>query len=93
MNPIELRKYHGATAIIGWGILTPAGLIIARYFRHMEPSWYYIHSSTHFIGFFVGIISISIGSNLYQKIAATFVAHKCIGYIVFALVGLEVCKS
>ncbi|XP_038875732.1 cytochrome b561 and DOMON domain-containing protein At3g61750-like [Benincasa hispida] len=92
MNVNDLRKYHGMTAIIGWGVVTPTGLLVARYFRHMEPSWYYIHSLVQFIGFFVGIISISIGRNLYQKIGAIFLAHKFIGYTVFFLAGLEVCQ-
>lgn len=92
MEPNDLRRYHGMTAIIGWGVVTPAGLLVARYFRHMEPSWYYIHSSVQFVGFFVGIISISIGRNLYQRIGAVFLAHKFIGYTVFFLAGLEVCQ-
>lgn len=93
MEPNDLRRYHGMTAIIGWGVVTPAGLLVARYFRHMEPSWYYIHSSVQFVGFFVGIISISIGRNLYQRIGAVFLAHKFIGYTVFFLAGLEVRKA
>ncbi|XP_023534438.1 cytochrome b561 and DOMON domain-containing protein At3g61750-like [Cucurbita pepo subsp. pepo] len=92
MNPSDLRRYHGMAAVIGWGILTPAGLLIARYFRHVEPSWYYFHSSTQFIGFFIGIISISLGRNLYQRTNATFLGHKFLGYTVFFLAGLEVCQ-
>ena len=92
MSPDDLRKYHGVTAIIGWGVVTPAGLLVAKYFRHLEPSWYYIHSSVQFVGFFVGIISISLGRNLYQKVGAIFIAHKFLGYTVFFLAGLEVSK-
>ncbi|KAG7017029.1 Cytochrome b561 and DOMON domain-containing protein, partial [Cucurbita argyrosperma subsp. argyrosperma] len=90
--PNVQRRYHGLTAIIGWGIITPSGLMIARYFRHIKPIWYYLHSSVQFVGFFVGIISISIGRNLYEKTDFPNPTHRFVGYTAFFLAGLEVCQ-
>lgn len=91
--PNVQRRYHGLTAIIGWGIITPSGLMIARYFRHIKPIWYYLHSSVQFVGFFVGIISISIGRNLYEKTDFPNPTHRFVGYTAFFLAGLEVGKA
>lgn len=86
----KVKMNHGILGIIGWGIIIPLGVALARYLREYEPLWYYLHSSVQFVGFFVGLATVAVGKSLYDQIHADFSSHRAIGYIVLSLSVLQV---
>ncbi|XP_047163976.1 cytochrome b561 and DOMON domain-containing protein At3g61750-like isoform X2 [Vigna umbellata] len=80
----QMRTNHGILGIIGWGLILPVGAIIARYFRHKDPLWLYLHAIIQFVGFTFGLSTFILGLQLYSKMHAHIRAHRGIG--IFALV-------
>ncbi|KAI9110021.1 hypothetical protein K1719_019062 [Acacia pycnantha] len=87
---IQMRKSHGIVGIMGWGLILPVGAIIARYFRHKDPLWFYLHSVIQFVGFGFGLATFLLGLQLYNKMQAHVPAHRGIGIFVFTLSILQV---
>ena len=88
---IQMRMNHGIVGIIGWGLILPVGAIIARYFRHKDPQWFYLHAAIQFVGFSFGLATVLLGLQLYSKMKAHIPAHRGIGIFVLVLSILQVC--
>ena len=87
----RMKKNHGILAILGWGLILPVGAIVARYFKHKDPLWYYLHSIIQLVGFVFGLAAVVLGQQLYNKIGAHFPTHRGIGIFVLVLSILQVC--
>lgn len=83
-------KTHGLLGLIGWGLILPVGAIVARYFRHLDPLWYYLHVVIQFIGFSIGVAAVVIGRSLYDRLHANIPTHRNIGIFVLVLSILQV---
>lgn len=90
---VKLKKNHGILGIVGWGLFLPCGAIVARYFRHKDPLWFYLHISIQFLGFIFGLATVIAGRQLYNKIHANVPTHRGIGIFVLTLSILQVCPS
>ncbi|KAK3138049.1 hypothetical protein QOZ80_5AG0363810 [Eleusine coracana subsp. coracana] len=88
--PYGLRRAHGALNLFAWGILMPIGAIVARYFRRMDPLWFYLHVSLQFVGFIIGLAGVVAGVALYNKIQADIPAHRGLGIFVLFLGILQI---
>lgn len=86
----KLKRNHGILNVIGWGILLPCGAIIARYFKRLDPQWYYLHTSIQFVGFIIGLVGFAVGRYLYNTTHANFQVHRGIGIFVVLLSMLQV---
>ncbi|XP_038878078.1 cytochrome b561 and DOMON domain-containing protein At3g61750 [Benincasa hispida] len=86
----QTKKNHGVLGIIGWGLILPVGAIIPRYFRHKDPLWYYLHSVIQFVGFAIGLTTVVLGRQLYNKINANVPTHRGIGIFVLVFSILQV---
>lgn len=78
-------------ALLGWGLFLPLGAIIARYLKHKESLWYYLHVVIQFIGFLLGVAAVVVGLSLDNKLHAFIPAHKGIGIFVLVITILQVC--
>jgi len=87
---IQIRKSHGIVGVIGWGLILPVGAIIARYFRHKDPLWFYLHSVIQFVGFAFGLATVLLGLQLYRSVHVHIPAHRGIGIFVLVLSILQV---
>lgn len=76
--------------MFGWGLLLPIGVVIARYFRHFDPMWFYLHTVIQFVGFIVGFAAVVAGIELYGRLNAHVPAHRGIGICVLFLSILQV---
>ncbi|KAK9279337.1 hypothetical protein L1049_013016 [Liquidambar formosana] len=83
-NVRQMKMNHGILGIIGWGLILPLGAIVARYFKHKDPLWYYLHTVIQFVGFIIVLANVVLGRELYERIHANKRAHRGIG--IFALV-------
>ncbi|XP_006655123.1 cytochrome b561 and DOMON domain-containing protein At3g61750-like [Oryza brachyantha] len=88
--PYRLKRNHGAFAILGWGVLVPLGAIVARYLRHKDPLWYYLHVLLQFMGYIIGLAGAVSGIALYNRTHSNFTTHKSLGFSVLALGSLQV---
>ncbi|CAH2063181.1 unnamed protein product [Thlaspi arvense] len=84
------KTKHGTIAILGWGFLLPLGAILARYLRHRDPLWYYLHIGTQFTGFIFGLAAVILGIRLYNRIQPDIPAHRGIGIFLLVLSILQV---
>jgi len=88
--PYGLRRAHGALNVFAWGVLMPVGAILARYFRRVDPLWFYLHVGIQFVGFIIGLAGVVAGVALYNKIQADIPAHRGLGIFVLFLGILQV---
>uniref|UniRef100_A0A0E0HBD5 Cytochrome b561 and DOMON domain-containing protein n=1 Tax=Oryza nivara TaxID=4536 RepID=A0A0E0HBD5_ORYNI len=88
--PYQLKRNHGAFAIFGWGVLVPLGAIAARYLRHKDPLWYYLHVLVQFLGYIIGFAGVVSGIALYNRTHSNFTTHRSLGISVLALGSLQV---
>ncbi|KAL8028095.1 hypothetical protein ABFS82_14G134800 [Erythranthe guttata] len=84
------RRTHGTLALLGWGLFLPIGAILARYLKHKDSLWYYLHVAFQFIGFLLGIGAVVVGISLNNKMHASIPAHKGIGIFVLVITILQV---
>ncbi|KAI4355235.1 hypothetical protein L6164_004028 [Bauhinia variegata] len=85
-----MRKNHGIVGIIGWGLIMPTGAIVARYLRHKEPLWFYLHAVIQFVGFAFGLATVLLGLQLHSRMHAHVPAHRGIGIFVLVLSVLQI---
>ncbi|KAE9463113.1 hypothetical protein C3L33_04979, partial [Rhododendron williamsianum] len=86
----QTKRTHGILGLIGWGLLLPYGVIAARYFKHYDPLWFYLHAGIQFVGFILGLAGIVLGVSLYNQIHAQFHTHRGIGIFVLVLSVLQI---
>eukprot|EP01018_Ginkgo_biloba_P014477 Gb_35827 [translate_table: standard] len=85
-----LRRNHGILNILGWGVLLPLGVIIARYFRQWDPIWFYLHIGFQVSGFILGVVAVAMGISLYNKLNSDVDAHRALGIFILSLGALQV---
>ncbi|CAL5026672.1 unnamed protein product [Urochloa decumbens] len=85
----EKRK-HGLLGMMGWGVLMPIGMIAARYFRQLDPFWFYGHMAIQVCGFAIGIAAIVLGFRLNEDGLKNVDVHKALGIAILAMASLQV---
>lgn len=78
--------------MLGWGVLMPVGVIVARYFKQLDPLWFYAHVSIQSGGFILGLVAVICGFVLNDRTNADVGKHKALGIVVLALACLQVGK-
>ncbi|KAL6650965.1 hypothetical protein ACP70R_009890 [Stipagrostis hirtigluma subsp. patula] len=84
------HRKHGLLAMMGWGVLLPIGMITARYFRQLEPCWFYSHMAIQGVGFVLGIAAVVLGFRLNENGLKNVFVHKSIGIAVLVMATLQV---
>ncbi|KAL4628164.1 hypothetical protein ACB092_05G216600 [Castanea dentata] len=89
------RNIHGVLCAIGWGILMPFGIIIARYmkvFKSADPAWFYLHVTCQTSAYIIGLAGWAVGLNVgSQTPGVQYTGHKTIGILLFILGTLQSC--
>ncbi|XP_010258535.1 PREDICTED: cytochrome b561 and DOMON domain-containing protein At3g07570-like [Nelumbo nucifera] len=80
-----LKTTHGALNILSWGILMILGVIMARYFKRYDPTWFYAHLTIQLTGFVLAIAGIITGFFLEDQTSGDVDTHKAIGIFVLVL--------
>ncbi|OAY41119.1 cytochrome b561 and DOMON domain-containing protein At5g47530 [Manihot esculenta] len=88
------KNIHGVLNSVSWGIMMPAGALIARYlkvFKSADPAWFYLHVSCQSIAYIVGVAGWGTGLKLGSESSGVqYDAHRTIGIILFCLGTLQV---
>ncbi|XP_050369026.1 cytochrome b561 and DOMON domain-containing protein At5g35735-like [Argentina anserina] len=89
----HLRTVHGILNIVGWGILLPFGVIMARYFRKFPfpiTRWFCCHVSCQIIGYVLGTAGWATGIWLGQASKEYhFHTHNILAMNIFAFTTLQ----
>lgn len=86
----SLRRSHGILNMLGWGILMPIGVMVARYMRQWDPIWFYSHVAIQSCGFVLGVIGVICGFVLQNRLKTPVKRHKGIGVFILVLGCLQV---
>ncbi|KAI3456485.1 hypothetical protein Pfo_013148 [Paulownia fortunei] len=89
-NHRRLRTVHGTVNIIGWGVLLPIGVIIARYFRKLSNDWYSLHILSQLSGFLLGTLGWALGISIKNAAKEhSMSTHGILGTIIFAFAIIQ----
>ncbi|PON43082.1 Cytochrome b561 and DOMON domain-containing protein [Trema orientale] len=88
------KNIHGILNAVSWGILFPAGVIIARYLRTFEsadPAWFYLHAFCQTSSYAVGVAGWATGIKLgSESKGVQWTGHRNIGIALFALATIQI---
>jgi cytochrome b561 len=79
--------------MFGWGVLLPLGMLTARYFRQLDPCWFYSHMAIQATGYVIGIAAVVLGFRINPARLNNIDIHKAIGIAVLAMASLQVCPG
>lgn len=85
---------HAALLTVGWGILIPTGILLARSFKRHDPLWFYGHIAVQTLGLALGIAGVGIGFHLVGGWTApndTVQTHRDLGVTILVLGVVQVC--
>ncbi|KAJ3672997.1 hypothetical protein LUZ60_006371 [Juncus effusus] len=89
------KNIHGVLNALGWGILLPLGVILARYIKALDtssPTWFYAHVTCQITGFILGVAGFGLGLKLgNESKGITYHRHRTIGILLFCLAIIQVC--
>ncbi|XP_071738033.1 cytochrome b561 and DOMON domain-containing protein At3g07570-like [Rutidosis leptorrhynchoides] len=75
----NLKRAHGILNIIGWGVLIPIGVMVARYLKHLDSLWFNLHIGIQSLGFILGLSGVIAGFVLDNRLAVNVRKHKGLG--------------
>ncbi|RLN05022.1 hypothetical protein C2845_PM13G16020 [Panicum miliaceum] len=85
---LSAKRRHGVLAVVGWGVLVPAGVALARFFKRLDPFWFYAHVAAQGLGSVVGVLAVVAGFRLDDD-EGPVAAHKAIGVVVVVGAALQ----
>uniref|UniRef100_A0A5B6YST1 Cytochrome b561 and DOMON domain-containing protein n=1 Tax=Davidia involucrata TaxID=16924 RepID=A0A5B6YST1_DAVIN len=89
----HLRTVHGILNILGWGMLLPIGVIIARYFKKFPVEyrcWFGFHISFQIAGYILGTTGWAIGLWLgHTSRHYSFRTHRILAILIFTFTTLQ----
>lgn len=87
----NMEKAHAWIATIGWGVLVPAGIVMARSFKDAgsqnlkPPLWFHVHRAVMSLGFVLGCVGLGLGFAATGSWDTEYAAHRNMGVAVTAL--------
>ncbi|THU49778.1 hypothetical protein C4D60_Mb06t13110 [Musa balbisiana] len=79
------ERKHALLVMLGWGVLMPIGIVVARYFKNWDPLWFYSHLSIQGLGFGLGLAGVILGFGLDDDGISGVGVHEGLGIAI--LVG------
>ena len=83
-------RAHGLMNLIGWGVLMPIGMMVARHCKSWDPAWFYSHIVIQGTGFALGIAGIITGFKLEDQEGEEVNTHKALGIFILVAGSLQV---
>ncbi|KAH7307671.1 hypothetical protein KP509_22G071600 [Ceratopteris richardii] len=86
-----LKNRHGVLNTVGWGVVLPCGVLVARYLRFADPLWFYAHVFLQLSGFTLGTAGWATGLGLGNSSPGiVYHKHRSIGIALFAISVIQV---
>ena len=83
-------QVHGWLALLGMGVLIPAGAAVSSAFRDHDPTWFHLHRALGTLGWASGVAAIGLGLSMRPLVGAVEELHQVIGLAVLVLVCSQV---
>ncbi|XP_065874624.1 cytochrome b561 and DOMON domain-containing protein At5g35735-like [Euphorbia lathyris] len=88
------KNVHGVLNAVSWGIMMPAGIMIARYlkvFKVANPAWFYLHAACQTSAYGIGVAGWATGMKLgSDSPGIKHDKHRNIGITLFCFATLQV---
>ncbi|CAN6485393.1 unnamed protein product [Victoria cruziana] len=86
---LTIKTTHGLLNIAAWAIFLPLGIMAARYFKQLDPTWFYTHLSLQMTGFGLAIAGVLTGISLENEYSLESDEHKLLGFVAFGLACVQ----
>lgn len=90
---LPFSQVHGFLQAIVWAIIFPAGIISARFFRHVDPLWWHLHRAFQGVGFIVFVIALGLGLKAKARQGGGSGVHAALAVVLLVAVILQVGSS
>ncbi|KAL9230949.1 hypothetical protein vseg_006232 [Gypsophila vaccaria] len=84
------KAIHGVIAFLAWQVLIPVGILFPRFFKHLDPLWFYLHMSVQITGYVLAFITVILGLRVSSDLHIDWGLHKFVGILVLCLATLQV---
>ena len=94
-NPnLKFWVIHGALMFLGWGVLIPTGVTVARTMKHMDPAWFNVHRGANSLGLLLAVAGLIVALVKFRPLSvadsgSTEARHAILGLVVMALGVLQ----
>ncbi|PRW60222.1 Ferric-chelate reductase 1 [Chlorella sorokiniana] len=88
----SMRAAHGWLAAIGWGVLVPAGIVMARSFKDLDRTWFHLHRILQTLGFVMGTVALGLGFAMaggWEAKDSKYAVHRNLGMACTVLGALQ----
>ncbi|XP_031477464.1 cytochrome b561 and DOMON domain-containing protein At3g07570-like [Nymphaea colorata] len=82
---LTTKATHGLLNIAAWAVILPLGIMAARYFKHLDPTWFYAHLSLQMTGLGLAIAGVLTGISLENEFGLEVDKHKLLGFVALGL--------
>ncbi|GAB4817650.1 hypothetical protein N2152v2_004696 [Parachlorella kessleri] len=85
-DSLDARKAaHAWLMTISWGVMIPAGIVVARCFKELDPLWFKLHRAVQCCGFLLSIAGFGLGFSIHGSWSTPYPVHRNLGVAVTAL--------
>ena len=90
MTEVARKKVlHGVLMLLGWGVLLPAGVLIARYLKWKGKIWIKLHIGMQILGLAFGIAGLALALVQFGPLGGSLGGHGLMGLLVSVLGVLQ----
>ena len=90
MTDIAREKVlHGVLMVLGWGVLLPGGVLIARYLKWKGKIWIKLHIGMQILGLAFGIAGLALALVQFGPLGGSLGGHGLMGLLVSVLGVLQ----
>ena len=83
------KVLHGVLMVLGWGVLLPGGVLIARYLKWKGKIWIKLHIGMQILGLALGIAGLALALVQFGPLGGSLGGHGLMGLLVSALGVLQ----
>lgn len=81
----KAKVLHGVLMLLGWGVLLPSGVLIARFLKWKGPVWLKLHIGLQISGLALGLAGLALALTQFGPLGGSLGGHGQMGLIVSAL--------
>ena len=74
----KAKVLHGVLMMLGWGVLLPAGVLIARYLKWKGPLWLKLHIGLQISGLAFGLAGLILALMQFGPFGGSLGGHRLI---------------
>lgn len=88
-----LKVAHGILMSLSWGLLLPAGTIMAYFYKHRHPWRFFVHRALQVTGFLFAVIGTAIAFVMVEGAHFNAALHSIVGTAVMVLACTQITNA